>query len=168
VTAPNQTFATADGYLNIAVVSDRHFQDLCRALQIDDLATDDRFATNAGRMANRVELAASISAVLSRENTSHWVEVIGSTGVPAGRVLGLPEVFADEQVLHNEMLVEVEHRRAGKVKLQGSPLRIDHAVARAPGPPPMLGEHTREILLGLGWTAERVDELARTGIIVTA
>jgi crotonobetainyl-CoA:carnitine CoA-transferase CaiB-like acyl-CoA transferase len=152
--------------VNIAVVSDRHFQDLCRALGLDQLGLDSRFVSNEGRVKHRADLAAAISAALAQQSTSHWVEVIGASGVPVGRVLDLAAVFADEQVIHNEMLVEVEHPRAGTVRLQGSPFRIDRSAARAKGVPPSLGEHTREILMGQGWSGERVDDLARAGSLV--
>jgi CoA:oxalate CoA-transferase len=161
VTAPNQTFRTADGFLNLAVVSQAHWRLACEVLEID--ANAPAFATNDLRLHNRRELAEVIEARLVTLGTAEWLARFEEAGVPAGSIYTLPEVFSDPQVLHNEMKVEYDHPRAGAVTMQGSPLRIDGAPARAPLPPPALGQHTAEILDRLDLDPASRQQLMATG-----
>lgn len=142
--APNQMFRTADGFLALAIVSDRHFAVLCETLGRPDLAA--AYATNQDRMAGRSSLAAALEKVFAAEPASAWVERLGAAGLPVGRVLTLPEVWADPQVAHNQMVVDYDHPVAGRVRGIGSPLRIDRQPARAGRPPPPLGADTAEVL----------------------
>jgi len=168
VTAPNETFATADGYINIAVVSDRHFVELCRALELEKLVADPLFKSNEDRVVNRVALAEVIGNELTKAGTNHWLEALETVGVPAGRVLTLPEVFSDISVLHNQMMIDVDHARAGRVRMQGSPLRFKGEPARASGLPPILGEHTLPVLKDLGMGEDQVIRLHVDGAVVIA
>jgi crotonobetainyl-CoA:carnitine CoA-transferase CaiB-like acyl-CoA transferase len=166
VTGPNQTFRTADGFLNLAVVSDRHFAATCRALHCEWLIDDSRFTNNAMRVQNRALLARILEDALVAEPTEHWLEALGQVGVPAGRILDLESVFADEQVLFNEMVLEVDLPRVGTVRLQGSPLRIGDRPARATMPPPGLGQHSVEILEMVGLSSSEIRELIENGSVV--
>jgi crotonobetainyl-CoA:carnitine CoA-transferase CaiB-like acyl-CoA transferase len=163
ITGPNQTFRTADGYLNLAVVSDRHFADTCRALHLDDLHRDPRFTTNDLRVRHRDELERILQEVFAKEATGHWLKLLDAVGVPVGRILDLEEVFADEQVAFNEMVVDVDHPRIGKVRTQGSPIRMNDRPAISPLPPPMLGQHTIETLGDLGVAGSALDDLLSSG-----
>ncbi|MGQ0847912.1 MAG: CaiB/BaiF CoA transferase family protein [Actinomycetota bacterium] len=164
VTGPNQTFATADGYVNVAVVSDRHFRDLCRVLGLEGLASDPGYRNNELRVANREVLASVLGGVLLTQSTAHWMSKLGAAGLPVGRIMALPEVFSDLQVLHNEMMVEFDHPVAGMVRTQGSPLRLDGAPARSQTHAPVLGQHTQEVLASLGFTRQGIAELANAGL----
>lgn len=166
VTGPNQTFGTADGHINLAVVSDRHFVDVCRALRLDHVAIDERFATNELRVRHRDELGAILQEVFAAKATSHWMSLLDEVGVPAGRIFDLEEVFADEQVIHNEMVVDMAHPRIGRFRMQGSPLRLDGVSARSQVSPPMLGEHTVAVLRDLGWSDLEVSELIAAGAAI--
>ncbi len=166
VTAPNQTFRTGDGHINLAVVSDRHFAEVCTLLALDDLVDDPRFADNASRVSNRQELTAAIEAALAKESTDHWIDLFGRAGLAVGRLLDLSSVFDDPQVIHNEMLVEMQHQRAGAIKVSGSPLRLDGEPARASGSPPILGGESRRILLSAGLSNEEVDHLVADQAVV--
>jgi crotonobetainyl-CoA:carnitine CoA-transferase CaiB-like acyl-CoA transferase len=166
VTGPNQTFDTADGHINLAVVSDRHFVDVCRALRLDHVAIDERFATNELRVRHRDELGAILQEVFAAKATSHWMSLLDEVGVPAGRIFDLEEVFADEQVIHNEMVVDMAHPRIGRFRMQGSPLRLDGVSARSQVSPPMLGEHTVAVLRDLGWSDLEVSELIAAGAAI--
>ena len=166
VTAPNQTFHTADGLVNVAVVSDRHFRDLCTALGRGDVASDPQFGSNALRVTNRLALSAILEPVFVVESTGHWIEVLGTAGVPVGRILEFEEVFSDPQAVHNEMVIEIEHPRAGAIRTQGSPLRLDGVPARAVSPAPFLGQHSRLVLADLGVGADQIDEFVAAGAVV--
>jgi crotonobetainyl-CoA:carnitine CoA-transferase CaiB-like acyl-CoA transferase len=146
--APNQVLATADGHLTLAVTSDRHFAILCQVIARPDLAA--RYPGNEERMAARTQLAAELETVLRARPTSEWVDLLVDAGLPAGRVLTLPEVFSDPQVQRTEMVVELVDPVGGAIRTTGTPLRIDSHPARAALPPPRLGEHTAEVLAELG------------------
>ncbi len=160
VTAPNQTFPTGDGHINLAVVSDRHFTEVCRLLGLDHLIDDDRFADNPSRVANRDPLTDALEAILASNSTEHWMGVFGDAGLAVGRLLDLRSVFEDPQVIHNQMVVEMEHPVAGKIRVAGSPLRIDGESARATIAPPLLGGDTRRILRMAGLADHHIDRLA--------
>lgn len=166
VTAPNQTLRTADGHINLAVVSDRHFLEVCRLLNLDELVKAPRFADNASRVSNREDLAHLIESALEMQSTDHWMRLLGEAGLPVGRLLDLSAVFEDPQVIHNEMLVEMEHRTAGAIQVSGSPLRFDGAPARSRGAPPILGDKSRLVLLEIGLTDEEIDQLVADEAVV--
>ena len=166
VTAPNQSLRTGDGHINLAVVSDRHFVEVCRLLALDDLIDDPRFADNPSRVSNREALAEAIETVLEKESTDHWIELLGKAGLPVGRLLDLSSVFDDPQVMHNEMLVEMEHDAAGAIKVSGSPLRLDGQPARASLAPPVLGGGSRRILRSAGLSDQEVDQLVADQAVV--
>ena len=161
VTAPNQTFTTADGHVNLAIVSDRHFQRACELIGLGALSDEERFATNELRVAQRDELAGLFQEVLATKPTDHWLTLLGDAGLPVGRILTLPEVFADPQVIHNEMVVNLDGYQT-----QGSPLRSDGASLISQRPSPGLGEHTAAIIGELGVSSERLDRLVADGALL--
>lgn len=167
VTAPNQTFRTRDGHINVAVVSDRHFREVCRLLSLDDLVNDPRFADNASRVSNRTDLAHLIESALASHSTDHWIRLLGEAGLPVGRLLDLSAVFEDPQVMHNEMLVDMQHQTAGAIKVSGSPLRLDGEPARARRTPPILGDESRSVLVATGLSNEEIDQLVADGAVVS-
>jgi crotonobetainyl-CoA:carnitine CoA-transferase CaiB-like acyl-CoA transferase len=154
VTAPNQTFVTADGHLNLAIVSDRHFVKACELLDLEELLSDEHFSSNQGRVAHHNELASRIQEVLAVKPTDHWMELLGGAGLPVGRILTLPQVFSDPQVIHNQMVLSREG-----VTTQGSPLRSDGSVLMADRPPPALGEHTAAVAAELGVAGTRLERM---------
>lgn len=135
-TAPNQVFATADGHIALAIVSDDHFARLCDALDLNDAAS--RWPTNDDRMEATQDIEATLAPVFAAESSDHWIELLTDIGLPIGRVLTLPEVWDDPQVRHNEMVVEIDHPRAGRFRVIGSPIRIDGQEATSRQPPPVL------------------------------
>lgn len=134
--APNRMFASADGWFVIAIVSDRHFDQMCEAIERPDLA--ERFAGNDERMAARHELEPILEEIFATEPTEHWLGLFTASGLPCGRILTLPEVWDDVQIRHNEMVYEYDHPTAGRVRGLGSPIRIDGRPARSTIPPPPL------------------------------
>lgn len=159
--APNQVFDSKDRQFTLAVVSDRHFELLCDALEMPDLLTD--YPTNQDRMENLHKLAARLQGVFDGEPASHWIELFESAGLPAGPVLTLAEAFDDPQARHHEMKVEYEHPVAGLVRSTGSPIRIDGRPGRSEGLPPELGSHTRQLLIEAGVDTDTVEKLIDEG-----
>ena len=159
--APNQVFEASDGPFTLAIVSDRHFELLADALERPDLVND--FPTNEDRINNRESLSRKLSRVFKTEKTEYWIELITTVGLPVGRVLTLAEAFDDPQARHHDMLVEIEHPVAGHVRTTGSPIRFDSDVAMSKTLPPLLGEHTREILAEAGVDEGSISKMIEEG-----
>lgn len=159
--APNQVFEASDGDFTLAIVSDRHFDLLCDALERPDLAGD--YPSNEDRMADREPLVRKLQRVFRTEGVEHWIELLGQAGLPVGRVLTLSEAFDDPQARYHDMLVEYEHPVAGHVRTTGSPIRIDHAATRSVSLPPMLGANTRSILAEAGVDPGTVQQMIDDG-----
>ncbi len=148
---PYQTFDASDKPIAVAVGNDAQFANLCRALGREDLAKDERYATNPDRVANRDELVATLQEKFSKEPADEWVQKVREAGVPCGPVNTLADVFSDEHVLNSGMLQDVEHPAAGALKMLASPILVDGERLPIRRPPPTLGQHTGETR---GWTPE--------------
>jgi crotonobetainyl-CoA:carnitine CoA-transferase CaiB-like acyl-CoA transferase len=153
---PYQTFHAADGYVNLAIGSDQQFQRFCREAGRPDLADDPRFTTNRLRVDNRAALIGELALTLAARPVSDWVAVMERAGVPGGPVLSLPEVFAGPAA---HMVETVGHPAIGPLSLVRSPIGIDGAKPEASRHPPLLGEHTAELLEELGFSAGEVAAL---------
>jgi crotonobetainyl-CoA:carnitine CoA-transferase CaiB-like acyl-CoA transferase len=148
---PQDVFATRDGHLVLAVGNDDQFVRFCDVLARPDIARDERFRTNAGRVRNNAMLTPLIAELLAARERDHWVRECARVGVPCGPINTVPEVFADEQIKHRGMLIEIAHPVAGAVPQVASPMRFKNAPLSHERAPPLLGEHTEEILRELGW-----------------
>lgn len=164
--APNQVFSSGDGHFALAIVSDRHFELLCRELGRPDLA--DAYPDNRSRLERRAQLVKELEDVFATATSEEWVDRLDAVGLPAGRILDFPGVLKDPQVTHNEMVIETEHPTAGRMRSIGSPLRVDGRPAIAGLPPPILGEHSREVLAELGADVETIDGLVARGAVVAS
>lgn len=163
---PYQDFATADGYMIIAVGNDGQFARLCQALAHPEWATDARFCSNAARVAHRAALIALLHAATVRQPTAHWVALLETAGVPCGPINDIGQVFDDPQVRARGMRVELPHPLAGTVALVASPLRLSATPVQYRHPPPLLGQHTGEVLQRiLSLSQQRLDELVDAGAI---
>jgi crotonobetainyl-CoA:carnitine CoA-transferase CaiB-like acyl-CoA transferase len=157
--SPYGTFAVRDGFINVAVASDAQFVRFCEAIQALDLAEDARFATNALRQAARPELVQAIERQLVKETREHWLKRFEEFGIPAGPILDIDEAFANPVATTRQMRVEVEHPKSGRINQVGAPWKIDGESSPIRFPPPLLGQHTQEVLRDwLGIDARELSE----------
>jgi len=163
--APYQSFRTQDGWINIGAANQTNWLRLLDVLQARDLADDARFQDNAGRMANLAALEAALSDFFARRSTAQWCDALAQAGVPAGPVMDVQAMHNDEHALARDMIVETEHPVAGRTKGIGAPVKFHEAPAFTTRPAPTLGEHTREVLLELGFSDRQVDELVSSGCV---
>lgn len=146
LSAPYQALKTADGHLVVAAITERQWQQLCEVICRPELAGDERFADNAARMAHREELERELEAAFARDRTDAWVARLLAADVPAGPIRNYREVFDDAHTHERAMLLELEHPVEGTVNTLGFPFKMSRTPPRVRRRPPLLGEHTEEIL----------------------
>lgn len=162
---PYQLFATADGFLVLAVANDPQFRRFCKAAGEDSLSCDPRFATNADRVAHRQELVALLTPLLARRTTAEWIAILEAANVPCGPINRIDQVFADPQAEARGLTVSLEHA-TGSLDLVASPLRLSKTPPEYRSAPPLLGQHTDEVLLEeLGISPRELSRL-RAGAII--
>ncbi|MCY1360815.1 Acetyl-CoA:oxalate CoA-transferase [compost metagenome] len=163
---PYQDFPTADGDFILTVGNDSQFRKFCEVAGHREWADDPRFTTNKARVAHRAELIPMIRQATVFKTTAEWVAALEEVGVPCGPINDLAAVFADPQVQARGLRVELDHPLAGVVPQVASPLRLSETPVEYRMPPPLLGEHTRDVLQQvLGLTAEQVDVLRKAEVI---
>jgi crotonobetainyl-CoA:carnitine CoA-transferase CaiB-like acyl-CoA transferase len=143
---PYQSFPTADGYLVVGVASEGIWRRFCRAVGRSELAQDRRFTRNSDRVENREALIAILTEIFPGRRTEEWITALNAAGVPCGPVQTVDQVFNSPQVAQRKMLVEVEHPTAGTVRMAGIPVKFSTTPASIRLPPPLLGQHTEEVL----------------------
>jgi formyl-CoA transferase len=163
---PYQAFQASDGHLILAVGNDQQWQRFCAAAGVPAWAEDPRFSTNPSRVAHREALVPQLECLFRRKTVAEWLRLCAEADVPAGPVNTLDRVFSDPQALARGMLVEMPHPTAGTVRLTGTPLHLSETPAQMRLPPPLLGEHTHEVLARLLGLDERaIAELRRDGVV---
>lgn len=158
---PYQPFRAADGWVAVAAANDGLFRRMCAAIERPDLA--ERFPTNASRVEGRGELIPELEALFATRPADEWAGLLDGAGVPAGKIRGVLDAIGAATEAGRDPRVRVEHPAIGPLELIGSPIRT--GAMSTPQPPPLLGQHTAEVLAELGVDAKEIDTLAARGSI---
>jgi crotonobetainyl-CoA:carnitine CoA-transferase CaiB-like acyl-CoA transferase len=167
VVAPYGLFNASDGPIAIAPSTEKNWQQLCTALELEHLMTDPRFDSAEKRREHRSAINARVQAVILGRTRDEWIARLNQAGVPCGPVNNLAQAFADPQVLHQEMVLE-SPQPSGPVKMPGFPIKLSNTPARLRRPSPQVGEHTREVLHELGYHDEGIQRLIYDRVVAAA
>ena len=163
---PYQTFQTSDSWIIVAVGNDGQFRHFVQVGGREHLADDPRFANNPARIENRAALIPLLAEMVKEKTKEQWISLLESAGVPCGPINNLQEVFENEQVIARGIELHVPHPRAGTMKLVASPMRLSKTPVEVRMPPPLLGEHTDEVLRSdLNLTIQEIAHLRSKGVI---
>jgi crotonobetainyl-CoA:carnitine CoA-transferase CaiB-like acyl-CoA transferase len=162
---PYQVFEVADGHMIVAVGNDGQFAKFCEVAGQGELARDARFTRNADRVRHRAVLVPLLAAFMKTRARADWLGALEAAKVPCGPINDLADVFADPQVLAREMTVEMPHPLSGSVRLVASPMKFSATPVQYRRPPPLLGEHTAQVLAEFGLTAAEIDALRATQVV---
>jgi formyl-CoA transferase/CoA:oxalate CoA-transferase len=163
--APYQAFATSDGFVMLAVGNDALWKRFTGAIGRPDLTGDPRFSTNPLRVTNREELIPLLKETLLKATTQEWINCFDAAGVPAGPIQTVDQALKDPQVIARGMITELEHPEAGALKVIGCPIKLNRTPAAVRTPPPLLGQHTLEVLQSAGYTDTLIKEMQLSGAI---
>jgi len=168
LTAPYQAFPTQDGWINIGGANQSNWERIVKVIGRPELANDARFRTNGDRMRNLAELTPLIAERLRSRPSAEWIRAFEEAGVPVGPVNKIGDMLADPQVHARDMVIEVDHPRAGRVKSLGMPIKFSDTPGESARAAPLLGEHTQEVLEAAGYSRADIDRLAQEGAIARA
>ncbi|MEL6476937.1 MAG: CoA transferase [Pseudomonadota bacterium] len=166
LSAPYQSFETADGWINIGAANQSNWERLVALLDAPDLAADPRFVSNDTRIVNREALAEEINLHTRQRNTATWLEIMEEAGLPAGPVLDILGMQADPQARARGMVTQVTHPTAGRVETLGCPVKFSATPSSVKGPSPRLGEHSREVLGEAGFSDAEIADLVASGSVI--
>ena len=165
--APYQALKTKDGHINVGAPNQSNWERFANAIERSDLVTRNEFKDNASRLVNRESLERELELTLTTKTSSKWLEVLEKSGVPAGPILNISEVWNDPQVEARNMKVTLDHPTAGKITNIGLAATLYSTPGRITKPAPLLGEHTREILVDAGYSKKNIEDLIDSGAAVT-
>jgi len=168
LSAPYQAFRAADGWLNIGGANQANWERMCRVLGAQDWLEDARFRSNAERMKNLDALERAMSERLKSRKVDELIKALEAEGVPCGRINSIADVAADPHALAREMVVELEHPRAGRTRALGLPVKLSRTPGKVSRPAPVLGQHTREVLSEFGFSPAEIEALVKSGAAVAA
>src|SRR5262249_30833022 len=161
LTAPYQAYRTRDGWINIGGADQANWERIADVLAQPQWKADPRFATTSARLQNREALAALIERALADRTRDEWIAAFDAAGVPVGPVHSLAEALEHPQTLAREMVVELVHRQAGSTRALGCPIHFSETPTSVTRAAPMLGEHTREVLVEYGFSGSEIEDALR-------
>jgi formyl-CoA transferase len=162
---PTGVFETQDGYINIAASGDDLYKRMCRAMDRDDLITDERFSTSRARAANREVMNDTITSVTRHKSSQDWINILNEAGVPCGPINTIDKTFADEQVQFLEMAQKVNSPKLGKLTILGHPVSFNGKRNPLRCAAPELGQDNETVLAGLGYSKDEIAGLEKDGVI---
>jgi len=163
---PSGAFPCSDGYIQMVAGNDSQFATLCEVAGRPELSADVRFSTNAARVRNRDELNLLLNQITVTRTMREWTDTLTTAGVPCGPINNLAQVFQDPHVLARGMLIELDHALAGKMRAVANPVRMSETPPEYRSPPPLLGEHTREVLHDLlDMSDAQIDALVKAQVV---
>jgi formyl-CoA transferase/CoA:oxalate CoA-transferase len=162
---PYEAYKTRDSYITIGCSSDKHWKQFCKVINMNQLTENPLFETNLKRVENRAKLSKILNDVFIQKKAADWLQIFRKAGIPCGPVNTLDKVVSDTQVLHRKMLVEIDHPVAGKIKIPGIPVKLSETPGTIRLPPPILGQHTEEVLLKMGYNRTTIKELKKKHVI---
>jgi len=164
---PYQVMPTADGYIVLSVGNDPTFERFCKVADCGHLLEDDRFKTNAARVSNRDHVTETLNEILRQKPSAWWLENLENEKIGCGPINTLEQVFADPHVKAREMVIEMDHPATGKapLKLIANPIKFSETPPTYRQAPPMLGQHTDDILNEAGLSAEEIAKLKDDGTV---
>jgi len=165
VIVPYQAFKAKDVFINIAVGNDQLWGKFCKAVGLETIMNDPRFATNAKRVQNRDAVVKAVGDLIATKNGEEWLKILTDAGIPCGPIYTVDKIFSDPQVIHRQMVTELQHPKAGTIRVTGNPVKLSDTPGEITAPPPLLGQHTQEVLEGLGYSARDIEELRRAKLI---
>ncbi|OQC33997.1 MAG: Succinyl-CoA:(R)-benzylsuccinate CoA-transferase subunit BbsF [Acidobacteria bacterium ADurb.Bin051] len=164
--APSGVFRTGDGFINIAANKQEQWEAVTEVLELPELKSDPRFQERDERKKNRKALTPLLEAKLTERPTAHWVEALNAKDVPSGAILSLAEALSQPQVEHRRTLTSVRvDDEIGEVKLFNMTAKLSDSPGAITAPPPKLGQHTDEVLGGLGLSAAEIADLRAQGVV---
>ncbi|MBN1007452.1 CaiB/BaiF CoA transferase family protein [Amphritea pacifica] len=162
---PYEAFPTADGHIILAVGNDAQFARFCALAGAPELADNPAFVTNSLRVENRAQLTPLVAGLMRSHSSDWWLENLELQGVPCGPINTLDKVFADPQVKHRRMQVDLPHPACGSVPGVASPVKFSHTPIEYNAAPPMLGQHTDEVLASLGLSEAEITQLKELNVV---
>ena len=167
VHVPYNSFTTKDGFVVIAVITDAFWQGLLNIVDVDNLRKEE-FKSSTGRLQNQKFIESELNKKLSTETSEHWINALNSAKVPCAPINSFSQALSDEQVIHRNMVVEVDHPDGGKVKMPGNPIKLSYTNEDSFSPPPHLGQHTKETLIEwCNYSESEIEELIKKKVIAT-
>jgi crotonobetainyl-CoA:carnitine CoA-transferase CaiB-like acyl-CoA transferase len=168
LSAPYQAFCAADGWLTIGGANQANWERLARVLGTPEWIEDERFRSNADRMKNLQALTELMNARLKTRSVRDWIAALEAEGVPCGPINSIADMVADPQTAAREMVVELEHARAGRTRALGLPIKLSASPGKVTRSAPLLGQHTREVLAEFGFSSSEIEDLIASGAAVAA
>jgi len=162
---PIDTFKTKDRHINVSIFTDKLWVKLCKLMDMEYLISDSRFDSNDKRLKNRMALKAILEDKFQQKGADEWLELLEKEGIPNGKIFDYDEVFSDPQIKVNEMVHEIEHPVAGKIKVTGLPIKLSKTPGSVRTPAPTLSQHTHEVLISLGYDEAAIKKLKESKVI---